>query len=73
LIQDLRQESNYSPNDLIDLSIIKNQEDSFWKLVEDIKKDIKVNNFSFGKMDNFEIEKEIKTDIFDFKIQMKKI
>jgi isoleucyl-tRNA synthetase len=29
LIQDLRQESNYSPNDLIDLSIIKNQEDSF--------------------------------------------
>lgn len=39
----------------------------------DIKKDIRVNNFSFEKMDNFEIEREIKTDIFDFKIQMKKI
>lgn len=74
LIQDLRQELGYSPNDLVDLSITNISEDDFWKLVNDsIKKDVKINNFSFSKSDAFDIEREIKNEVFDFVIQMKKI
>ncbi len=74
LIQELRRDSNYSPNDLIDLSIIKSENNEFWKLVENnIQKDIKINNFNFEELKDFEIEKEIKNENFDFKVQMKKI
>jgi len=74
LIQDLRQELKYSPNDLIDLAIIQNDNNDFWKLVNNnIKNDVKINNFNFEGISDFEVEKEIKNDIFDIKIQIKKI
>jgi hypothetical protein len=38
-----------------------------------IKNDVKINNFNFEGISDFEVEKEIKNDIFDIKIQIKKI
>ncbi len=74
LIQDLRQELNYSPNDLIDLAIVKHNDNEFWNLVsQNIKKDVKINNFSFEQLNNFEVEKAVKNDLFDFVIQIKKL
>ena len=74
MIQDLRQEANYSPNDLIDLSIVIDDKNEFWNLVEtNIKNDVKVNNFSFEVLIDSEIEKEVKDDIFSMKVMMKKL
>lgn len=74
LIQGLRQELNYSPNDFVDLSIAKVEESDFWNIVEkQIKTDVKINNFSFAKLNGFDMEKSVKNDLFDIQIQIKKI
>ncbi len=74
LIQGLRQELNYSPNDFVDLSITKAEENDFWNMVEkQIKTDVKINNFSFAKLNEFDMEKSVKNDLFDIQIQIKKI
>jgi hypothetical protein len=40
---------------------------------QNIKKDVKINNFSFEQLNNFEVEKAVKNDLFDFVIQIKKL
>jgi hypothetical protein len=38
-----------------------------------IKTDVKINNFSFAKLNEFDMEKSVKNDLFDIQIQIKKI
>jgi hypothetical protein len=43
-------------------------------LVENnIKNDVKVNNFSFENLNDFDVEKEVKDEVFNMKVMMKKI
>jgi len=43
-------------------------------LVENnIKNDVKVNSFSFENLNDFDVEKEVKDEVFNMKVMMKKI
>lgn len=71
-IQDLRQEFNFSPNDLIDISI--KTETSFFDLIkEKLVKDIKTNKLETIDLVDCEIKKEIELDGLKIEIQIKKI